>query len=215
MPIFPACEALTRDVRFALRLLRRSPAFTVTAVLTLTLAIAINTAVFSVVDAVLLKPLPYPQPSKLALVTTTRRAAGAVETDHGQTGTTWLAMHDRAATVDAAVYSTWPTGVNLTGSGKATYVQQQRVGAGFFKVLGVAPMIGREFTADEDRPGGPPAAILSHALWRAMFNSDPAVINRTVMLRGEAATIVGVMPPQFRTGAEADVWTPIRPSTTG
>jgi len=215
MSIFPACEALTRDVRFALRLMRRSPAFTATAVLTLALAIAINTAVFSVVDAVLLKPLPYPQPSKLALVTTTRRAAGAVETDHGQTGATWLAMHDRAATVDAAVYSTWPTGVNLTGSGQASYVQQQRVGAGFFTVLGVAPMIGREFTPDEDRPGGSPAAILSHALWRAMFNSDPAVINRTVMLRGEAATIVGVMPPQFRTGAEADVWTPIRPSTTG
>ena len=215
MSVVHICEALGRDVRFALRLMRRSPAFTVTAALTLALAIGINTAVFSVVDAVLLKPLPYPEPSKLALVTTTRRAGGAVETDHGQTGATWLAIHDRVATVDAAVYSTWPTGVNITGSGKASYVQQQRIGAGFFKVLGVAPLIGRDFSADEDRPGGPPAAILSHALWRAMFNSDPGVINRALMLRGEAVTIVGVMPPGFRTDAEADLWTPIRPSTTG
>jgi predicted permease len=215
MSVVHICEALGRDVRFALRLMRRSPAFTVTAALTLALAIGINTAVFSVVDAVLLKPLPYPEPSKLALVTTTRRAGGAVETDHGQTGATWVAIHDRVATVDAAVYSTWPTGVNITGSGKASYVQQQRIGAGFFKVLGVAPLIGRDFSADEDRPGGPPAAILSHALWRAMFNSDPGVINRALMLRGEAVTIVGVMPPGFRTDAEADLWTPIRPSTTG
>jgi predicted permease len=208
-------EDLTRDVRFAFRLLQRSPAFAVTAGLTLALAIAINTAVFSVVDAVLLKPLPYPEPSKLGLVTTTRRAPGAVETDHGQTGASWLAVRDRATTMDAAVYSTWPTGVNITGSGKASYVQQQRVGAGFFKVLGVAPLIGREFTADEDRPGGPPAVILSHALWRTMFTADPNVVGRTLMLRGEAATIAGVMPAGLRTGAEADVWTPIRPSTTG
>jgi len=208
-------EDLSRDVRFALRLLRRSPAFTITAGLTLALAIAINTAVFSVVDAVLLKPLPYPEPSKLGLVATTWRAEGAVNTDRGQTGATWIAIRDRASTVDAAVYSTWPSGVNITGAGRASYVQQQRVGAGFFKVLGVAPLVGREFTSDEDRAGGPPAVMLSHALWRTMFNADPSVVGRTLMLRGEAATITGVMPTGFRSGAEADVWTPIRPSTTG
>ena len=208
-------EDVARDARFAVRLLRRSPAFTLAAGLTLAIAIAVNTAVFSVVDAVLLKPLPYPEPSRLALVTTTRSAAGAVETDHGQTGSGWFAIRDRATTVDAAVYSTWPTGINVNGSEKASYVQQQRVGAGFFKVLGVPPLIGREFTADEDRPGGPPAVILSHALWRSMFDADPRVVGRTLMLGGEAATIAGVMPPGFRTSGEADVWTPIRPSTTG
>jgi predicted permease len=82
-------------------------------------------------------------------------------------------------------------------------------------VLGVAPLIGREFTGDEDRAGGPPAVMLSHALWRTMFDGDPTVIGRTLMIRGEAATIAGVMPPGFRSGAAADVWTPIRPSTTG
>lgn len=215
MPPLLRFEDLARDARFALRLLRRSPAFTITAGLTLALAIAINTAIFSVVDAVLLKPLPYPDSSRLALVTTTRHAGGAVETDHGQTGATWVAIRDRATSVDTAVYSTWPTGVNITASGKASYVQQQRVGAGFFKVFGIAPLIGREFTVDEDRPGGPPAVILSHALWRAMFNGDPQVVGRTLMLRGEAATIAGVMPPEFRTTGDADLWTPIRPSTTG
>jgi predicted permease len=208
-------DDVVRDVRFAVRLLRRSPAFATTAGLTLALAIGINTAIFSVVDAVLLKPLPYPEPSRLGLVTTTRRARGVVETDHGQTGTAWLTIRDRATTFDAAVYTTWPAGVNITASGRASYVQQQQVGAGFFKVLGVAPLIGREFTAVEDTRGGPPAVILSHALWRASFNGDPAVVGRPVMLRGEAATIVGVMPPGFRSGAEADLWTPIRPSTTG
>src|SRR5947207_4321687 len=160
MPRLIRLEDIFRDVRFAIRLLQRSPAFTIAAGLTLALAIAINTAVFSVVDAVLLKPLPYPEPSMLGLVATARQAEGAVETDRGQTGATWLAIRDRATTFDAAVYSTWPAGVNITGSGRASYVHQQRVGAGFFKVLGVAPLIGREFTSEEDRAGGPPAAIL-------------------------------------------------------
>ncbi len=215
MPRLIRLEDLARDLRFAVRLLRRSPAFTVTAGLTLALAIAINTAIFTVVDAVLLKPLPYPEPSRLGLVTTTRRAAGAVETDHGQTGATWLAIRDRATTVDAAVYSTWPAGANVTASGTASYVQQQKVATGFFKVLGVVPLMGREFTPEEDRPGGPPAVILSHALWRTMFSADPQAVGRTLTLRGEAATIVGVMPPEFRSGVEADLWTPIRPATTG
>ena len=214
MPVI-RLDDVARDVRFAVRLLGKAPAFTAAAGLTLALAIAINTAVFSVVDAVLLKPLPYLHPSQLGLVATTRRGEAAVDVDRGQTGATWLAMRDRATTFDAAVFSTWPAGVNIAGPGQASFVQQQRVGAGFFKVLGVAPFLGREFTADEDRAGGPPAVILSHSLWRTMFGSDPAVVGRTVMIRGEAATITGIMPPGFRGGAEADLWTPIRPSTTG
>jgi len=94
-------------------------------------------------------------------------------------------------------------------------VQQQRVGAGFFRVLGVAPAIGREFSADEDRPGGPAAALLSNRLWHAMFNGDPSVVGTTLVVRGEAAPIVGVMPAGFQTGTEADLWTTLRPSTTG
>ena len=208
-------EATARDVRFAVRMLRKSPAFALTAILTLALAIAVNTAIFSVVDAVLLKPLPYPEPGRLAMVTTTVRTGNAVHEDTAQNGATWLMIRDRAVTIEPAVYSTWPAGVNIVASGRASYVQQQRVGAGFFRVLGVAPVIGREFSADEDRPGGPAAAILSHRLWQTMFNGDPSVVGTTLVVRGEAATIVGVMAAGFQSGTEADLWTTLRPSTAG
>jgi predicted permease len=208
-------ETAVRDARFAVRILRKSPAFAVTASMTLALAIAVNTAIFSVVDAVLLKPLPYPEPDRLAMVTTTVRAGGAVQDDTAQNGATWLMIRDHATTIDRAAYSTWPIGVNIVAAGRASHVQQQRVGAGFFGVLGVAPIAGRAFTADEDRPGGPAAAILSHALWRAMFNADPSVVGTTLGVRGEATTIVGVMPAGFHSGTGADLWTPLRPNATG
>lgn len=208
-------ETTARDVRFAVRMLGKSPAFAFTAVLTLALAIAVNTAIFSVVDAVLLKPLPYPEPDRLAVVTRTVRADSALDEDTSQNGATWLMMRDRAKTIEPAVYSTWPAGVNVVASGRASYAQQQRVGAGFFRVLGIAPVIGREFNAEEDRPGGPAAALLSYTLWQAMFNGDPSVIGTTLVVRGEGATIVGVMPAGFQSGTEADLWTPLRPNTTG
>ncbi len=208
-------DALARDARYAFRILRKSPAFTMTAVLTLGLAIAVNTAAFSVVDAVLLKPLPYPAPDRLALVTTTRRADSAVTEDRAQHGFAWETIRDHATSVDRAVFSTWPTGVNIVALGRASYVQQQRAGSGFFRVLGVPPLLGREFTQEEDRAGGPAAVILSHRLWQTLFDGDLAVIGRPLTVRGEAAAVVGVMPPGFTTGIAADLWTPLRASTSG
>ena len=209
-------ETLARDARYAARVLRRAPLFTATAVATLGVAIAINVAIFSVVDAVLLKPLPYPEPGRLAVVSTTVRQNGTVRLDTSQTGATWEAVRDRATSVDrAASLWRWTAGVNLVAGDRASYVQQQRVGTGFFGVLGVAPVIGREFTAGEDRAGGPAVTILSYALWQRLFGGDPEVVGRALFLRGEAATIVGVMPEGFRTGDPADLWTPLRPSTAG
>jgi predicted permease len=208
-------ETAARDARYALRVLRKTPLFTIAAVVTLALAIAINTAMFSVVDAVLLKPLPYPDAGRLALVVKVDRSEGALYEGTSVDGATWQMIRDHATAVDPAVSSMWPTGINLVAGGRATYVQRQRVGAGFFRVLGVHPFIGREFNADEDRAGGPAAAVLSHGLWRAMFNGDPAVVGRTLMLRGEASTVVGVMPEGFQSGLRADLWTPLRASTTG
>ncbi len=211
-------ESTWRDVRYAARILRKSPAWTLTAVLTLALAIGVNTAVFSIVDGVLLEPLPYPHPGNLALVSRAVRAASQEATGHAVDGRTWELVRDRAGSVDAASFSTWATGVNLIATGRSDrprFVQQQRVGAGFFRVLGVAPELGREFTADEDRAGGPPAVILSAELWRLAFGADRGVVGRTVVLRGEPHTVVGVMPGRFRSSARADLWTPLRPSTTG
>src|SRR5262249_10586930 len=155
--------------------------FTTTAILTLALAIAVNTAVFSVVDGVLLKPLPYPQPNRLGLIQRIVTGTTGEDRDTAVDGRTWQAVRDRATSVERAVFSDWTTGVNLvvpaaSGPGQARYVQQQRVGTGFFRVLGVAPFIGREFTTDEDVVNGPPAAILSAALWRGLFNADASIL---------------------------------------
>ena len=210
---------LGRDVRYALRILRKSPLFTIAAILTLGLAIGVNTAVFSVVDAVLLRPLPYPNPGDLALVSRIVRADGMEGRDTSVDGRTWEAVRDQVAGVERAVFSSWTTGVNLVaardGTAQARHVQQQRVGAGFFRTLGVNPMMGREFTPEEDRAGGPQAAILSASLWRNLFGADPGIVGRTIVLRGAPVAVVGVMPDDFQSGAVADVWTPLRPSTTG
>ena len=208
-------EHIARDARYAVRVLRRSPGFTLTALLTLALAIGINTAVFSIVDAALLRPLPYPEPDRLALVSTTIREQGTARTDIAQHGVTWETVRDQAASVEAAAFSSWPTGVNLVTGSTASFVQQQRVGAGFFRVLRIEPMAGREFTAAEDTSGGPTAAVLSYDLWRRLYGDDQSAVGRTITLRGEAYQIIGIMPRGFRTSVEADLWTPLRASRLG
>ena len=183
--------------------------------LTLALCIGANTAIYSVVDRVLLRPLPYPQPERLAQVITRFERGGGDQI--GQTGGTWEALRAGVTSLDLATTSGGfgTIGVNLVVGQHAEYVAQQRVSAGFFHVLGVAPARGREFTADEDRPNGPAAAVLSHRLWLRLFNGDAAAIGRSITLRGEPHTIVGIMPAGFTSDAPADVWTPVRPSKNG
>lgn len=201
-----------RNLRYTVRMLRKSPTFTLTAVATLALCIGANTAIFSVVDAVLLRPLPYPAPEGLAMVITIWRDSVQQAV---QDGRTCEAVRKHAKSVDAAVFSDAVMGVNLSAGGGPRYVSQQRVSAGFFRVLGVAPVIGREFTVAEDREGGPRAAVLSHELWRRAFHADTAIAGRQITLRGDPYTVVGVMPQGFRAAAGAELWTPLRPSTTG
>ncbi len=210
-------QELRRNLGFGVRLLRKNPGFTATSVVTLGLCIGANAAVFSVVDAVLLRPLPYPAPERLALVVTARAADDGAGSERriSQNGRTWLLVRDGATAVEAAPYSGWSSSVNLAVGKGAERVDLQRVGAGFFHVLGVAPRLGREFTPDEDEAGGPPAAILSDGIWRRVFDGDRAVVGSRVLLRGEPHTVVGVMPEGFRTDVLADVWTPLRPSTEG
>ncbi len=215
MNSLPILETLWRDLRFAVRLMRKAPGFTTATVLTLAVGIGANTAIFSVVDALLLRPLPYPQPDRLAVVSTTFRSPRGEDTRTSQDGRTWELVRDHATVLEAAAYSDWVTGVNAVAHDRATYVQQQRVGAGFFRVLGVAPLVGREFRPEEDMPDGPPVAVLSYAFWAHVFDADPSVVGRSLLLRGEAYTVVGVMPKGFLSTAPADVWTPLRASTRG
>jgi predicted permease len=203
------------DFRYALRMLRRSPVVSAIIILTLALCIGANSAIFSVIDATLLRPLAYPQPDRLARVVTHFRAHGTEGDQTQQDGAAWDLVRDHATFLEAAVYSDGSGGVNFASGGTAQYVQQQRVSAGFFRVLGVQPMIGREFSRQEDRSGGPAVVVLSHHFWRRFFHEDPSVLGRSINLRGEAYTVVGVMPENFYSSAAADVWTPLKPSTTG
>ncbi len=205
---------LLQDLRFALRMLAKNPGFTAVAVITLALCIGVNTAVFSVIDEVLLRPLPYPEPDRLATVVRFYKARGTEGIDVSQDGRTWQVVRENATYLDCAAVGGTKS-VNLVAQDKAGYVLQQRVSAGFFRVLGVKPILGREFTGEEDRVGGPPVTILSYGLWKRLFNVDRSVMGRGVTLRGEPYTIVGAMPQGFETSAPADLWTPLRPSTTG
>jgi predicted permease len=205
------------DLRFGGRQLIKAPGFTITAVLTLGLAIGANTAVFSLVDAVLLKSIPYPNPDRLGTMGATYTRNG-VEIDRGDmavTGAGWQALHTQAKSIDAALYSGLSSAVSLVAKAGTISVEPQRVSAGYFRVLGVPPAIGREFTPEEDVTGGPALTVLSDRIWRSAFGADPSVIGQQIMLKGEPHIVVGVMPPGFKSNSDADLWTPIRPSTTG
>ncbi len=205
---------LARDLRFALRLLRKSPAFTAVVLLTLGLCIGANTAIYSVLDAVLLRPAPYPAPERLALVTTAWRQDGRQGLEESQTGALYEGVRDQATQLDSAAFSE-DSGANFNWRGRSEFIRQQRVSAGFFRVLGVEPQAGREFTREEDVHGGAAVAVLSYGLWQRVFEGDPAAIGRSMNLRGEPYTVIGVMPRSFRSTSAVDVWTPLRPSRTG
>ena len=204
-------ESLIQDVRYGARMLTRSPGFTVAALVTLALGIGANTAIFSLVHAVLLKPLPYPEPDRL--VELVRRSASDVSDRH--TGRRYLFFRDHLRSVDAIAARRDPTGFNLATGDSAAYVSAMAVSKEYFPVLGVQPLWGSTFDADHDRVGGPPAVVLAHSLWRQRFNSDPKVVGTTISLGGSDYTVLGVMPPSFRTIPRADLFVPLKPSTTG
>lgn len=205
---------LWKNFVFAGRQLRKSPAFTLTVLITLALCIGANTAIYSIVDALFFRPLPYPEPERLLMLGTVARQGSASSFDNGQDGREWEMVRDQATFLDSSVYG-GTNGVNLFSGGHVEYVNEQRVSANFFRVLGVAPVRGREFTRREDVPGGPALVVLSHDIWRRVFREDPSIVGRTIDLRGTPYTVVGIMPAGFRTDAPADLWTPLQPSTKG
>ena len=202
------------DLRFALRQLRKSPGFTLTVLLTLGLCIGANTAIFTVVDRLFLRALPYPDPNRLVMVVSVFHKAGVSDTETSQDGRAWELIRDHAPSIDSAVYG-GTSGVNLFSAGRVEYVQQERVSANFFHVLGIAPLIGREFSREEDIPGGPSLVLLSYGLWQRAFAGNPAIVGRSIDLRGAPFTVAGIMPETFRSDQPTDLWTPLQPTTTG
>jgi predicted permease len=213
-------DAVLRDLKYAFRQLRRNPGFTITVLLTLSFAMGANTAVFSMVNALLLRPLPYSEPEKLAslvrhLATTDKNGHAITDDEDGQDGESWELVRDNVPTVQAAVFSYGATGVNLQTASTVRYVRQQRVCAGYFEVLGIHPIVGRTFTQEEDRPNGPKAVVLSYDLWQSLFSSDRSVVGANISLKGEPHVVVGVLPAHTHTTAPADLWTPLQPTRNG
>ena len=201
------------ELRFALKQLGKNPGYSVVVVLTLALSIGANTAIFSVLDAILLRPLPYPEPQRLGSLSQGNSgpfgAAYPVRIDRD----TWRYLHDNVPAVTAAVVSK-ASGVNLQASGRVHYVHGQRVSASFFDVLGLRPMLGRSFTAEEDSSGGPRAVILSYSLWKNTFDGDRDIIGQSIRLKSVPYTVIGVLSPRAQTPARADIWTSLRPDTS-
>ena len=195
---------LTQDLTFAVRQLLHHPGFTIVALVTLSLGIGATAAIFSAVQAVVLRPLPVPEPSRiLGVYTAFRQGRGNVSAgnyvDGIETASSFIAT-------TAIRYSSF----NLADTAQAERIIGARVTAGFFDVFGVAPAHGRVFTADEDRPGGPSVAVLSHRLWTRRFGGNPAVIGSQVRLGGQPHEIIGVMPRTFDFTAQTEeLWVPM------
>lgn len=209
-------STLHTDLRFALRQLRRSPGFAVTAVLTLSLGIGGATAIYSLVRTILLEPLPYAQPQQLVGVDFDQ--PGDPPSD-GQTGDTADFLRQHAASFSSVgLADGMPQGQNFSvGAGTPLTVRALGVSAGYLPTLGVAPLMGRTFAPAEDTPGGPAVVVLSQPLWRSALNADPHVIGRVVRINAEPYTVVGVMPESFNTADAPDLWHPMRlaPSDPG
>jgi predicted permease len=199
-------ETLLVDLRRAARRLRRTPGFAVVTVITLALGIGASTAIFSIIRPVLLEPLPYPDGDRVVVVTDIAQNATPLDVTFG----TYREIVARNRTLQrASVSRTWlPT---FSGGGEAERLDGQSVSADYFRVLGVAPALGRDFLPSDDVPGAAPVAILSDGLWRRRFAADPGAIGRTVTLDGAAVTIVGVMPRTFEHvwRPETRIWRPL------
>lgn len=212
---WPKLESVWRDGRHAVRQLRHNAGFTITVVLTLALSIGANTAIFTMVNALLLKNLPYTQPERIG--TMYARSTGPESSDARRTvdGEQWELLRDDVPSVLPAVSSMRTSGVNLRAGAHVQYLHAGRVSAHYFDVLSLHPVVGRDFSEDEDRPHGPRAAILSYSLWRTMFDGNTNVLGQAILLKGEPYTVIGVLPHRAITPLNADVYTALQPDREG
>ncbi len=206
-------ETLLQDIRYGWRMLARNPGFTAIAVLTLAIGIGASTAIFSVVNTVLLRPLPYRQPDELVVVSETLPGMSADEI--GVAAGEYQDYRDRNRSFSqVAAYES--NGFNLTGVGQPLRVNAAALSASAFPLLGVSPELGRGFAQEEDRYGSSDVVVLSHALWEHQYSGDAHILGKTVKLDEKPFTVIGVMPASFHfpfDGAPlsemADLWVPI------
>ena len=200
-------NGLTRELRHALRGLARSPRFAAAAALTLALGIGANTVIFSLADAVLLRPLPYRDPGRLVVLWEGRLTRPGVR--NVISAANFLDWKRQSSVFEDMAISTW-SGLTLVGSGPPERIAGRAVSANLFSVLGVSPEIGRTFSADEEAPRGPAAIVLSQGLWKRRFGGDPGIVGRAIRTSEGTATVVGVMPRGFRPLGTEEYWEPFR-----
>ena len=198
-------DELRHDAAFAVRQLRRAPGFSTMAVLTLALGFGATAAVFSALYAVVLQPLPFPDAERVVALRPTRKG----ELTGGTRGE-FFALSDRARTAFEHVAAIVPAGFTVLSGDTPELTEGARVSADFFRVFGIAPALGRGFTADDDMPGRDRVVVLSHAAWLRLYNGDPAVLGRSILVDGQPRTVIGVMPASMdATAVLGDVWVPL------
>src|SRR5690349_9609650 len=214
-PLAPGAESktnlfsdLTQDIRYALRMLAKNPAFTIVAVIALALGIGANTAIFSVVNAVLLRPLPFKNPEQLVMLWENAAHLGfPKDTPSPANFLDWQKQAQSFTGMAAMVERSF----NLTGVGEPERLEGRRVSANLFDLLGVPALLGRTFVPDDDKPGTH-VVLMSYSLWQRRFGSDPAVVGRAVTLNGESYTVIGVMSPLVQLPGDNrkdQLWIPI------
>ncbi|MGZ6125261.1 MAG: ABC transporter permease, partial [Myxococcales bacterium] len=196
---------LLHDLTLALRSLRRAPTYALAAIAALALAIGANTALFSLIEATLLRPYPYPHPEQVLLVRETSKGFG----DSSVAYPNYRDWRAQTRDVFSAMAAFRRDSFNLTGAGDPDRLAARMVGADFFDALGARPALGRTFTQSDDAPGAARTVVLGNALWQRRFASDPRVVGQGVTLGGASYTVVGVMPPGFRFLVASDVFLPI------
>jgi putative ABC transport system permease protein len=199
MPAYP------QDLRYSVRMLLKSPGFTLVVVLTLALGIGANTAIFSVINSVLLRPLPFHQPDRLVYLRVTEASPG----DYPLTGPDYLDWQSRNHTFEATSLYSWSGTANMSSTGQAASATLVHAQANFFETLGVEPRIGRSFAAGEDLQGRNHVAILSYGFWQQHFAGRAGAVGEAITLDSQSYTIIGVMPASFNFPSATDIWTPM------
>ena len=199
-------EILWQDIRQAIRTLRKDPGFTLVALTALTIGIGANTSIFSVVDKVLLEPLPYRDPEQLVQLGRKFPAGVAFTASIPK----YMIWRENDVFSSMALYDLEGPGFNIDTGDFPEQVKGAHVSADYFTVFGVAPMLGRSFNQEEDLPNGPKAALISENLWRTHFGSDAQILTRTINLNSSPYPVIGVIPSRFAAKPDAEVWIPLQ-----
>ena len=201
-------ETLLQDIRDACRTIAKQPGFAAIVTLCVALGIGVNSTIFSIVDAIIIRPLPFKSPEELVILVRTHPADGLER--EGLSYPELQDFRERTRTfTDLAGVNVRP--LVLSDGDEPERLLGSLVSAGLFPMLGVEPVLGRQFRPEEDRPGAPRVAILSHGLWQRKYASDPEVLGRAITVDGNPHTVIGVMPPSFRFPEVTQLWIPQAP----